>query len=212
MKIHGIIFIFLTVFPLISFASEMVEIPAGEFVMGDDHDRYATPRHTMHLDRFSIDLYEVTNEEFAKQFPDHAFWKGAGSHPVTDINWHEAQTYCAKRGKRLPKEEEWEKAARGDKARIYPWGDKLPRKKAHTFYSGLIKRRVGLNKKDTSPYGIRDMAGSVWEWTGSEVEGKKVTRGGLWNFHLEYEFSKTFDRNPVASSDRLPFLGFRCAR
>ncbi len=190
----------------------MIEIPAGEFVMGDDDDRYATPQHKMRLDSFSIDLYEVTNENFAQQFSQHIFWKGAGPHPVSDITWQEANSYCLKMGKRLPSESEWEKAARGDDARLYPWGNKPPRKKAHPFYSGLIKRRVGLNKKDTSPYGVHDMAGSVWEWTASEVEGKKITRGGLWNFHLEYEFSKTFDRSRVSASNRLPFLGFRCAR
>lgn len=180
--------------------------------MGNDNDPYTTPQHRMDLDHFWIDVYEVTNEEFAQQFPQHAFWKGAGPHPVTHITWEEAKAFCEKVGKRLPREEEWEKAARGDDANIYPWGNKKPRKKAHPFYSGLIKRRVGLNKKDISPYGVRDMAGSVWEWTTSEMDGKKITRGGLWNFHLEYEFSKTFDRNLIDSSSRLPFLGFRCAR
>ncbi len=180
--------------------------------MGDNNDHYATPQHSMNLDSFWIDLYEVTNEEFAQTFPQHSFWENAGPHPATNITWQEAQTYCIAVGKRLPTEAEWEKAARGDDARIYPWGNKLPRKKPHPFYSGLIKRRVGLNKKDSSPYGVRDMAGSVWEWTASDTEGKKITRGGLWNFHLEYEYSKTFDRNLVAASSRLPFLGFRCAR
>lgn len=180
--------------------------------MGDDNDRYAVSQHKMHLDEFSIDRYEVTNAEFAKQFPEHSFWENAGNHPVTNVTWQEAQSYCTNLGKRLPTEEEWEKAARGEEARIYPWGNKRPKKKAHPFYSGLIKRRVGLNKKDSSPYGVRDLAGSVWEWTASEAEGKKVTRGGLWNFHLEYEFSKTFDCNLIDPSSRLPFLGFRCAR
>ena len=214
MVIFSGIFLFatLSLTTTLSLASEMVEIPAGEFVMGDDNDDYATPRHKMHLDSFAIDRYEVTNEEFANQFPEHSFWKDAGPHPVTDINWEEAKAYCSKVGKRLPREEEWEKAARGKDALIYPWGNKPLKKKAHPYYSGLIKRRVGLNKKDSSPYGVRDMAGSVWEWTASEVDNKKITRGGLWNFHLEYESSKTFDRNLVAASSRLPFLGFRCAR
>ena len=194
------------------FSSKMVEIPAGPFVMGNDSDRYAPPQHSMYLENYWIDIYEVTNEEFAIQFPEHPFWKGAAPHPVTDISWQEAQSYCLKMSKRLPTEAEWEKAARGEDARLYPWGNKPLRKKAHPFHSGLIKRRIGLNKKDVSPYNVRDMASSVWEWTAGEVESKKITRGGLWNFHLEYEFSKTFDRNLVASSNRLPFIGFRCAR
>jgi len=212
MKFHSILIILLTFFPAVSFASEMIQIPSGKFVMGEDNDPYAPPQHRMHLKSYWIDTYEVTNEEFAKESPQHTYWENAGSHPVTHITWQEAQSYCSQIGKRLPTEEEWEKAARGEDARIYPWGNKPLRKKAHPFYSGLIKRRVGLNKKDISPYGVRDMAGSVWEWTANEVDGKKITRGGLWNFHLEYEFSKTFDRNQVAPSNRLPFIGFRCAR
>ena len=213
MKYFGIIiFIFLTFCPVTSFASEMVEIPAGQFIMGNDHDSHSTPQHKMHLKKFSIDVYEVSNEEFAIENPQHTFWEDSGAHPATNITWQEAQAYCEKIGKRLPREEEWEKAARGEDARIYPWGNKKPRKKPHPFYSGLIKRRVGLNKKDISPYGVRDMAGSIWEWTASDFYKKKITKGGLWNFHLEYEFSKIFDRNLVLSSSRLPFLGFRCAR
>ena len=194
------------------FSSEMIEVPAGLFVMGSDNDRYAPPQHSMYLKNYSIDTFEVTNEEFKEQFPEHSFWENAGSHPVTKVTWEEAKNYCAKIGKRLPREEEWEKAARGEDVRLYPWGNKPLRKKAHPFHSGLIKRRVGLNKKDVSPYGVRDMAGSVWEWTASDFYKKKITRGGLWNFHLEYEYSKTFDRNLVAPSNRLPFIGFRCAR
>jgi len=66
-------------------SSEMVEIPSGEFVMGDDNDSYSTPQHLMPLDSYWVDTYEVTNDEFAKQFPLHSFWKDSGSHPATDI-------------------------------------------------------------------------------------------------------------------------------
>ncbi len=195
-----------------SFSSEMMEIPSGKFVMGDNTDGYALPQRTILLEAFSIDQFEVTNEEFARLFPEIFFWKGAGAHPVTSITWHQAKAYCEQAGKRLPTEEEWEKSARGADARLYPWGNKPLRKKPHPFYLGIIKRRVGLNKKDNSPYGVRDMAGSVWEWTASSENGKKVARGGLWNHHLDYEYGKTFDRNLIAPSERLIFLGFRCAK
>lgn len=193
-------------------SSEMIEIPAGEFVMGDNADGYALPTKTMHLQAFSIDRFEVTNQEFQQQFSGHVFWQGFEHHPVTNITWHQAKKYCEKVGKRLATEEEWEKSARGTDARLYPWGNKPLRKKPHPFYSGIIKRRVGLNKKDNSPYGVRDMAGSVWEWTVSSENGKKVTRGGLWNHHLDYKYGKTIDRNLIAPSERFIFLGFRCVK
>ena len=194
------------------FSSEMIEVPAGKFVMGDEADNGALPQQDILLQEFSIDRFEVTQEEYARLFPEFIFWKGAEAHPVTNITWHQAQSYCKQLGKRLPTEQEWEKSARGTDARLYPWGDKPLRKKPHPFYSGIIKRRVGLNKKDNSPYGARDMAGSVWEWTASTENGGKVTRGGLWNHHLEYEYGKTFDRNLIAPFGRFIFLGFRCAK
>jgi formylglycine-generating enzyme required for sulfatase activity len=142
-------------------ASEMMEVPAGEFVMGHNADGYASPEKIAQLTTFFIDKFEVTNEEFQQQFSNHTFWKGFEPHPVTNIIWYQAETYCEQVGKSLPTEEEWEKSARGTDARLYPWGNKPLRKKPHPFYLGIIKRRVGLNKKDNSPYGVRDMAGSV---------------------------------------------------
>ena len=195
-----------------AYSSQMVDVPAGEFVMGDNADDYALMEKKLWLEAFSIDQFEVTHEEFAQLFPQHIFWKKSGTHPATNMTWHQAKTYCEQVGKRLPTEEEWEKSARGTDARIYPWGNKPLRKKPHPFYSGIIKRRVGLNKKDNSPYGVRDMAGSVWEWTASSDNGKIVTRGGLWNHHLDYEYGKTFDRNLIAPSGQFIFLGFRCAK
>ncbi|MBT5868288.1 MAG: SUMF1/EgtB/PvdO family nonheme iron enzyme [Nitrospinaceae bacterium] len=193
-------------------ASEMVEVPAGEFLMGNDASTDAKPQRVLPLATFYIDKFEVTQEAFSRQFPDFIFWQGAETHPVTRITWREAKTYCQQLGKRLPTEAEWEKSARGTSAQVYPWGEKKPRKKPHPFYSGIIKRRVGLNKRDNSPYGVRDMSGSVWEWTASTENHKIVTRGGLWNHHLDYEYSKTFDRNLIAPSERFIFLGFRCAK
>ncbi|MBT7477459.1 MAG: SUMF1/EgtB/PvdO family nonheme iron enzyme [Nitrospina sp.] len=196
--------------PVYAYSSEMVQVPTGEFIMGDDGT--ALQKKTLQLEAFSIDRFEVTNDEFARLLPEHIFWESSGTPPATSMTWQEAKTYCEQVGKRLPTEEEWEKSARGTDARLYPWGDKPLRKKPHPFYSGIIKRRVGLNKKDTSPYGVRDMAGSVWEWTASSENGKKVTRGGLWNHHLDYEYGKTFDRNLIAPDERFIFLGFRCAK
>jgi len=190
----------------------MIKIPGGSFVQGKPIGAGAAGKTTEFLETFFIDSHEVSNREFSRQFPGHAFRSGADAHPVSDVTWLEAQAYCRKVGKRLPSGAEWEKAARGPDGRLYPWGDKVPKKKPHPYYSGLVKRRVGLNRRDVSIYGVRDMAGSVWEWTADRVGGKAATRGGLWNFHLDYEYSKTFERNLLAPESRFLFLGFRCAR
>jgi formylglycine-generating enzyme required for sulfatase activity len=193
-------------------SSLMVEIPAGSFIQGPPLKSPSTEEASVYLEAFLIDTHEVTNEEFSEKFSDHTFWPGAEPHPVSQVTWNEAQKYCRLAGKRLPTESEWEKSARGPDGRIYPWGKKVLKKKPHPFYSGIIKRRVGLNRKDVSFYGVRDMAGSVWEWTSDRVEDKAVARGGLWNLHLDYEYSKTYERNLIPPDRRFIFLGFRCAR
>ncbi|GJL77791.1 MAG: hypothetical protein NPINA01_07800 [Nitrospinaceae bacterium] len=190
----------------------MIKIPGGSFIQGNPSDTPSDEKRGASLKTFFIDSHEVTNQEFFEQFPERPFRKGAEKHPVSYVTWQEAQTYCSRVGKRLPSEAEWEKAARGTDGRLYPWGDKAPKRKPHPFYSGLVKRSVGLNRKDVSFYGGRDMAGSVWEWTADRVGGKMAVRGGLWNYHLDYEYSKTFERNLIEPKARFIFLGFRCAR
>jgi len=202
-------------------ATPMVSVPAGEFTMGPEG------KNNVFVETFAIDRHEVTNAEFATVFPEHAFREGAADHPVTNITWHEARDYCQRLNKRLPSDSEWEKAARGTEGFNYPWGNKAPRKKPHPFYSGVVKKNAGSNKKDLSPYGVYDMAGSVWEWTGSSADSGssadaessadgesnyKIVRGGLWNLHLDFEYSQTHDRIRLPAGERYVFLGFRCAR
>lgn len=164
------------------------------------------------VNAFLIDRVEVTNLEFKKTFPAHSYPSGADNHPVSLVTWDEARSYCEGRGKRLPSEAEWEKAARGTDGRLYPWGNTPLRTAAHPSISGMIKRNVGYNKKDRSPYGALEMASSVWEWMGGTDGEKKAARGGLWNLHLDYEYSRTSDRILVEPERRYIFLGFRCVR
>lgn len=165
---------------------------------------------------YKIDQFEVTQAEFKIGFPEFEYAPGTDRHPVSLVSWHEAFRYCKVLKKRLPTGAEWEKAARGTDGRIYPWGNKKLRKRAHPSYSGMVKRIVGFNRKDVSVYGVREMASSVWEWTmeaGEESQGqKKIVRGGLWNEHLDYEYSKTYEKMEISPEKRFVFIGFRCAR
>lgn len=215
MNLLRVAFLFLCVgiLPLGSLDAEeeMIRIPAGLFLMGESGGPGAAGKEVT-LAEFYIDRVEVTNREYQKTFPTHTYPSGADNHPVSLVTWKEAKSYCERWGKRLPTEAEWEKSARGTDGRTYPWGDKALRTAAHPSISGMIKRNVGFNKKDRSPYGALEMASSVWEWTTGEEGGMKVAKGGLWNLHLDYEYSKTFDRITIEPDSRYIFLGFRCAR
>lgn len=165
---------------------EMVFVPEGEFLMGNDNDSDADnmpvdparresvsrmlliaaekPEHKVFVKGFLIDKYEVTNADYKKFRPSHEFTPEQGDHPVTGISWHDASAYARWAGKRLPTEREWEKAARGVDGRKWPWGDIFERGRCNL---GSAVAPVGSFEGDRSPYGVYDMAGNVQEWTSS---------------------------------------------
>lgn len=198
--------------PAITFASSMVMIPEGPFTVGQGKQLPHGPEQRLFIKSFLIGQSEITNEEFKEQFPNHRFREGAAQHPVTEVTWYQAKEYCEKIEGRLPTQPEWEKAARGENGSIYPWGNHKPKKRPHLFYSGVVKKNVGSNKKDVSAYGIHDMAGSIWEWTDDSQGQLKIILGGLWNLHLDFEYSKAFEKATIPPGKRLSFLGFRCVR
>ena len=159
----------------------MVAIPAGEFIMGSDRG-VERPPHTVFVEAFEIDMFEVTNEQFARfveetgyvtdaeKAGDSMTWRtyaeGKPKHPVVKVSWNDAVAFCKWAGKRLPTEAEWEKAARGTDGRIYPWGNEWDPAKANTKESGYRGTTiVGSFPDGASPYGVMDMAGNVAEWT-----------------------------------------------
>ena len=162
---------------------EMVLIPSGDFILGtDDAKKVAYPKQTVNLPAFWIDKYEVTNAQFldfsiktgyqgegAKEGRDWRlfFTPERGLFPVVYITWNDAAAYCKSIGKRLPTEEEWEKAARGTDGRNYPWGNEWIANRSNTYEAGITKPDAIGMFEDVSPYGVHDMLGNVQEWTGS---------------------------------------------
>ncbi|MCS6912884.1 MAG: formylglycine-generating enzyme family protein [Myxococcales bacterium] len=160
---------------------DMVAVPAGPFLRGDDRgDPDERPQRRMHLESFYIDRTEVTRAAyarcvFARRCRPPRGGAGAGNLPVVGVSWHDAVAYCAFVGKRLPTEAEWEKAARGPHGRRYPWGETMSCRLANVGNfqgdgrcagQGPPGRPVppGSYPQGASPYGALDMAGNVWEW------------------------------------------------
>lgn len=137
------LFLFWTLPFQLAYAESMINVPAGPFPMGKLEELPVSPTRVLVPD-FWIDPFEVSNAEFSAIFPDHGYPAGADRHPVSHVTWEEAKRYCERLNKRLPTTPEWEKAARGTDARMYPRGNKKLRKKAHPSYSGMVKRSIGV--------------------------------------------------------------------
>jgi len=224
----------------------VVLVPAGPFIMGSNPGEGVpdeAPQRKVHLDAFTIDKYEVTVAQYAdflkksgSELPDYwdrANQKEDANRPVVGVDWLEASEYCAFYGKRLPTEAQWEKAARGDDGRPYPWGNENPGPLFANFASGTMftygesLSPVGSYEAGKSPYGVYDMVGNVWEWaldwyseeyyktaslnnpTGPASGDFKVTRGGSWTRRIAV--ARVAGRGRMLPSQRSNFLGFRCA-
>lgn len=151
--------------------------------------------------------------------------------PVTGVNWFDAAAYCHWVGRRLPREAEWELAARGSKGREYPWGDNWAEGLTNTGYGrdeDMLLAPRGSYPTDRSPYGVMDMAGNVSEWVadwyqpypGNSEQDRfygrlhKVVRGGgagLGHYALSVFYRSA--RRAHARPDMITTdVGFRCAR
>lgn len=160
--------------------------------------------------------------------------EGYDNHPVTETTWAGAQAYCTWRGGRLPSEVEWEAAARGTDAHLYPWGDSAPddsNRDRRVFVSGRtgVTSEVGSRPAGASPFGALDMSGSQAEWTSSLLRpypydaddgrestqslDERVTRGGDYIYDANADTLTATHRQGFSN---LPdrghrHIGFRCA-
>jgi formylglycine-generating enzyme required for sulfatase activity len=232
---------------------EMVfaHVPAGKFLMGTAPAQYPhnfaeeQPQHTVHLDAYWISKYPVTNQQYqvfvqatGHRAPTH--WKNKAvssleeQHPVTYVSWHDAVAFCkwmsstlGRPPVRLPTEAEWEKAARGEDGRIYPWGNEAPDVRRCNFELSVNgPSPVGkYSPQGDSPYGCADMAGNVWEWVsdwfdsnyysispdanprGPSSGSMCVLRGGSFDNNLDYV--RTAYRNQGSPDYLSRYLGFR---
>lgn len=217
----------------------MVYVPGGTFKMGrgksDGGDEYESPGHEVIVKPFFIDIYEVTNEDYAKfiratnRLPPSS-WAGvyptnAARQPVTGVTWNDSNDYARWAGKRLPSEEEWEFAARGTDGRRYPWGNEWRNGLANAAGASAGLTDVGTYK-GRSPFGVIDMVGNAWEWTTSAMRAYpggrlphnlpagdlRVIRGGSYKTG-EDQATVTFRSGwPARLAETYDQTGFRCVK
>lgn len=221
---------------------EMVYVPAGEFIMGSlpedpGSEEIEFPQHTVYLDGYWIDYHEVTGSQYALCVEANACSAPAngtsddltfgGDFPMTGVTWGEASTYCEWAGRRLPTEAEWEKAARGIDARLYPWGNSLPETCPLEVAYGPVIPEIS-DYRCAAPSGALNMSGNVWEWVAdyfsedyysnspfenpqgpSEGSEGRVVRGGAATT-TNPDFLRTANRWFRPEDFSRDDLGFRC--
>ena len=170
--------------PEIDHNGVMVPIPAGEFGMGDDGHQDERPAHPVKLPAYYIDKYEVSNAQYKKfcdatgHLPpanpgwDPNYFDGKPEYPVLGVTIDDALAYAEWAGKRLPTEEEWEKAASWDaeahRKRLYPWGEDFAEGRANIASGHPVP--VSESNGDRSAYGVCNMAGNAFEWVNAAWE------------------------------------------
>ena len=223
----------------------LLYVPAGEFIMGsEDSGDDEKPVHTVYINAFWIDQTEVTNALYAmcvkagvcdepssktSRTRNNYYGKSEfDDYPVIYVSWNDASTYCSWADRRLPTEAEWEKAARGENAFTYPWGNTQLSNNLLN-YSVVVgdTTEVGSYPDGASPYGALDMVGNVAEWVydwydsnyyqsspSSNPQGPssgqyRVLRGG--SVGTTYDGVRSADRDRGNPTITYNSFGFRCA-
>jgi len=238
-------------------------IPRFEKIFAVSAQRFQDelPKHSVSVHDFCLDKYLVTNAQFKRFVDANPEWQSGrvssqldngnylrhwtnsdaltsrADHPVVNVNWYAALTYCHWQGKRLPTEAEWEYAARGGQNARFPWGD-APADPTHAnFGASHLRTTTPVGKYPANGYGLFDMAGNVWEFLADEwqpypstaqnnpvagetpfldadsyqrITTRRVIRGGSFDgapVNLWVEYRDSHP--PNGSRD---FVGFRCAK
>ncbi|PIE19433.1 MAG: hypothetical protein CSA66_02360 [Proteobacteria bacterium] len=222
----------------------MVRIEAGTFTMGKrgaSGDR--GPAHEVTLSAYCIDETEVTVAAYrrcvdgggceAPREGKHCNFGlgGREDHPVNCVTWAQADRYCRWIGGRLPTEAQWERAARGDDGRRFPWGSaRATRRRAHFSKGAWLTDSLPVKSlpKGKSPYGLWQMAGNVCELVsdyyaeryperpvtdpqGPDSGSRRVCRGGSFNNRRADAISTTFRRRGYSPGSTDELTGMRCA-
>jgi hypothetical protein len=218
------------------FSAEVL-VPGGAFTAGAlARDKRAAkkeaPRQAQTSD-FSIDAYPVTNAlyglfledtkaEIVPEYWDNPEYNGPDQ-PVIGVSYEDAARFASWLSKqlgvtkRLPSEDEWEKAARGGQDAIYPWGDQSPVEGVLANYNGngrfSATSPVGSFEAGRNAYGLFDMAGNVWQWTSTSRGAgatTKIVKGGSWmDGPAELRVSNRRDADPARG---YADVGFRLVR
>jgi iron(II)-dependent oxidoreductase len=202
------------------YAMDRDEVSIADYLADLRRRRLSPPEELQRLIRHVITVHAM---------PDYVI----ASWPVLYVTWAEARDYCRAQGKRLPTEAEWEKAARGSDARLFPWGHAAPSPglavfgQYHVHEIPLIAD-VNSGEDGQSPYGLRHMAGNAAEWVedwfgfdyyaimpernpkGPSTGRYKSVRGGSWKSRPN--LLRTATRNGASPDQRAATVGFRCAR
>ena len=206
----------------------MILINTGKYLVGK---KKLSPRGTLvknkapftNLAAFYIDRTEITVTQFRKYQPSYdekpyTGGKNCPNCPAMGINWIQASKYCRWAEKRLPREEEWEAAARGVTNFSYPWGEVFLPHRSNLLGEEdghLFSAPVGSFQAGASASGVMDMAGNVWEWVDSKKSERpqpetRIVKGGGWT--SDKKQARISFRNHVDLKMKSPTFGLRCAK